>query len=98
MVIGIWITICICVVVILGEVKYRYSDQREKVKENRAASKDWKDNIDADLDSLFIERPNNEFISSQLLAMRGSWRLAQNQLMDKEIFSVLREEEYTKKL
>lgn len=98
MIIGIWVTICICVVLILGEVKYRCSDQREKVKESKMTSKDWKDNMDADLDRLFIERPNNEFVSSQALAMRGSWRLAQNQVMERETFSVLREEEYTKKL
>lgn len=97
MVIGIWIIICICVVVILGEVKYRY-DQREKVRESKVASKDWHDNVDADLHGLLIEHPNNEFVSSQVLAMRGSWRLAQNQVMEKEIFSILREDEYSKKL
>lgn len=98
MVIGIWIIICICVVLILGEIKYRYLDQREKDKESKATSKDWKDNMDADLDRLFIECPNNEFVSSQVLAMRGSWRLAQNQVMERETFSVLREKEYIKKL
>lgn len=98
MIIGIWIIVCTCVVVILGEIKYRYVDQREKVRESKAVSKDWKDNMDADLDRLFIEHPNNEFVSSQALAMRGSWRLAQNQVMEREIFSVLCEEEYAKKL
>lgn len=98
MIIGIWIIICISVVVILGEVKYRCLDQREKVRESKAASQNWIDNMDADLEELFIEHPNSEFVSSQTLAMRGSWRLAQNKVMEREIFSVLGEEEYAKKL
>lgn len=98
MVIGIWVIICIGVVAILGEVEYRYLSQKEKPSETKATSKDWKDNMDADLDGLFIECPNNEFVSSRALAMRGSWRLAQNQVMESEIFSVLREREYAKKL
>ncbi len=74
--------------------------QREKVRGSKAASKDWKGNMDENLDSLVIEHSNNGFVSSQTLAMamRGSWRLAQNQVMEREIFSVLWEEEYAKKL
>lgn len=98
MIIGIWITICICIVVILGEVKYRCIDQREKVRETKAVSKDWKDNMDVDFDRLSIERPNHEVVSLQVLSRRGSWRLAQNQVMEGEAFRVLREEEYAKKL
>ncbi len=98
MVIGIWIIMCICVVVILGEVKYHCLDQRKKARESEMAFKDWKDNMDTDLGGLFIENPNSEFVSSKVLAIRGSWRLAQNQVMERENFNILRDEEYTKKL
>lgn len=98
MIIGIWIMACICVIVVLGEIRYRCLDKREKASEDKVLSKDWKDNIDADLDELDIECPNDGFVSSQALAMRGSWRLARDRVMEKEIFSALLKEEYAKKL
>lgn len=98
MIIGIWIIMVICIVVVLGEIKYRYFDTKETLRENKAVSKDWKDNVDTDLDKFSMEHTNDEFVSSQVLAMRGSWRLAQNHVMGGQTFRVLRSEEYSKML
>lgn len=98
MIIGIWVLIVTCMVIIMGEIKYRCFDKKEVSRENKVVSKDWKDNVDTDMDKLSMEQTNDEFVSSQILAMRGSWRLAQNQVMGKSTFSVLRTEEYEKML
>ena len=98
MVVGIWVTMIICIVVVLGEIKYRCFEKKRLLKDNTAVSKDWKDNVDTDMDKLSMEYTDDEFVSSQALAMRGSWRLAQNQVMGGKAFSVLRAEEYAKML
>lgn len=98
MIIGIWVLIVTCIVIIMGEIKYRCFDRKEVLRGNKVVSKDWKDNVDTDMDKLSMEHTNDEFVSSQVLAMRGSWRLAQNQVMSTQAFSVLRTEEYAKRL
>lgn len=98
MIIGIWILTVACIVIVFGEIKYRFFDKKEVLRENKAVSKDWKDNIDTDMDKLSMEHTNDELVSSQVLAMRGSWRLAQNQVMGARTFSMLRAEEYTRRL
>lgn len=85
------------IVVILGEMRYRCSEKRKKT-EKEIVFKDWKDHVDTDLEELFIEDASGEFISTQILAMRGSRRLAQNQVMEREVFHMLREAEYARKL
>ena len=98
MVIGIWIAVIVCIILILGEIKYRCFDKKDVLRESNIVFRDWKDNVDADMDKLTMEDTNDEFVSSQTLAMRGSWRLAQNQVMGKQAFSSLRTEEYAKML
>lgn len=98
MIIGIWIIVIICIVIIFGEIRYHFVDTKETLRENKAVSKDWKDNIDTDMDKLSMEHTDNEFVSSRVLAMRGSWRLAQNQVMDTKNFSVSSSKEYSKML
>lgn len=98
MIIGIWILAITCLVIVLGEIKYRYFDKREVIIENKEVSKDWKDNIDTDIDELFMEHANGDFVSSRSLAMRGSWRLAQNQVIGIQTFEAMRAEEYGKML
>ena len=98
MVIGIWIAVIVCIIIIFGEIKYRCFDKKDVLRESNIVSRDWKDNVDADMDKLTMEDTNDEFVSSQTLAMRGSWRLAQNQVMGKQTFSSLRTEEYAKML
>lgn len=98
MIIGIWMIITTCIVIIVGEIKYRCFDKKEVIIENTKVSKDWRDNMDTDMSKLSMEYANGEFISSQSLAMRGSWRLAQNQVIGIQTFDVMREEEYGKML
>lgn len=98
MIIGIWILVVTCLVITIGEIKYRCFDKKEVLRENKAVSKEWKDNVDTDMDKFMMEHTNDEFVSSKALAMRGSWRLAQNQIMGAQTFSVLRTDEYAKML
>lgn len=98
MIIGIWVVTIICIIIVLGEIKYRYFDKKNVIRESKAISKDWTDNIDTDMDKLSMEHTNGEFVASQTLAMRGSWRLAQNQVMGKQTFHMLLADEYSKKL
>ncbi len=98
MIIGIWIVIMISAVIVAGEIKYRFFDKKEVVLEHKKISKDWEDNIDTDLDGLSMEYANGEFVSSQSLAMRGSWRLAQDQVMGNQTFDKMRTEEYGRML
>lgn len=98
MIIGIWIATVIFVVIVFGEIKYRLFDKKEAKVENKEFAKTWEDSMDMDFDELSMECVNNEFVSSQSLAMRGSWRLAQNQVIGTRTFDEIRKEEYRKML
>lgn len=98
MIIGIWILTITFIVIVLGEAKYRFFDKKEVTIGNKEVSKDWKENMDTDLDELSMEHANGEFVPSRSLAMRGSWRLAQNQVMEIRTFDTIRAEEYSKML
>lgn len=98
MVIGVWLVTIICFVIIIGEIKYRYFDKKETARSEKAFSRQWMESVDIDMDQLSMEYVENGFVSSQALAMRGSWRLAQNQVMGAKTFNQLRQEEYSKKL
>lgn len=54
--------------------------------------------IDTPFDSLDIECAEKDFIPSQLLLMRGSWRLAQGGYFSYTKFETLKADEYSKKL
>lgn len=82
----------------MGELKYRFFDKKEFLRKDEILSKDWTDVVDTDMDKLSMEHTDDEFASSQVLAMRGSWRLAQNKVMSSQSFSTLRKEEYAKML
>ena len=56
------------------------------------------DNIDNDISDLAVEDTGSDMIQSQVLAMRGSWRLAQNQSLSSKQFEILRKDEYSKML
>ena len=98
MIIGVWLITIICAVIIAGEIKYRCFDKKDLLKDNTAFNKKWTESIDTDTDELSMESVGEDFVNSQALAMRGSWRLAQNQVMGMKTFVQLRQEEYSKKL
>lgn len=43
-IIGAWVVGIICMTVILGEIKYHYFDQKEKISAQKAVAKDRTDN------------------------------------------------------
>ena len=98
MIIGVWLVVIICSIVIIGEIKYRYFDKKEIERSDKSFSRKWTESVDVDMDELSMEHIDNDFVPSQVLAMRGSWRLAQNQVMGVKTFNQLRQEEYSKKL
>ena len=98
MIIGVWLAVIICSVIVIGEIKYCCFDKKEIERGNKSFSRDWTEDVDADMDELSMEHIDNDFVSSRTLAMRGSWRLAQNQVMGVKTFNQLRQEEFSKKL
>ena len=98
MIIGVWLIAIICSIIIIGEIKYHYFDKKEIERGDKSFSRKWTESVDIDMDELSMEHIYDDFVSSQALAMRGSWRLAQNQVMGVKTFSQLKQEEYSKKL
>lgn len=98
MIIVVWLVVIICSVVIIGEIKYRYFDIKEIERGDKSFERKWTESVDIGMDELSMEHIDEDFVPSQALAMRGSWRLAQNQVMGAKTFSQLRQEEYSKKL
>lgn len=96
MVIVIWLIILFVVIVVAGELTYRYFNTHKENQINNVIPQRFEDSIDVDMDSLNIESTPDELISMQILSMRGSWRLAQNQTMSNETFAILRDNEYNK--
>lgn len=98
MIIGVWLAAIVCSIVVIGEIKYRYFDKKEIKRGDKSFSRKWTESVDVDMDELSMEHIDNDFVPSQALAMRGSWRLAQNQVMGVKTFNQLSREEYGKKL
>lgn len=98
MIIGKWILMLLVIVVAIGEVRYRYLRKSYNKIENEIFNRTCEDNVDVDLERLSMECVGDDFVSSQRLAMRGSWRLAQNQMIGLENFNNLKNEEYRKML
>ena len=98
MIIGFWVIALICLIVIMGEVKYRHFDKKGLGRGDRIFGQKWTESVDVDMDELSMEYIDHDFVHAQTLAMRGSWRLAQNQVMGLKTFSQLKQEEYSKKM
>ena len=98
MIIGIWVIAIVSFIIIGGEMRYRYSLKFKKSNMNKVLRNDWKDNIDTDLERLSTEHSKGDFVSLRVLAMRGSWRLAQEQVLGLSSFEELKHTEYGKML
>lgn len=98
MIIIFWLTILFAVIVVAGELTYRYFNLHKEYKMHCSIPQRYEDAIDMGMDSLTItiESVPDELIPTQRLAMRGSWRLAQNQIMNNTTFSMLKKDEYNK--
>lgn len=97
MIIFIWFICLIIIITLFGEIRFRQLRTRKKNREVFIA-KEWSDNIDRDIDILDVETSTSSIVPTTTLAMRGSWRLAQDLVMDKSDFAELSEYEYNKVL
>lgn len=55
MTIGIWFFTILCIVIVLGETRYRRFNKKEFLEQNQVISKTWEDNIDTDMGDLSAE-------------------------------------------
>lgn len=95
MIILIWFICLIIIIILFGEIRFH---QLKKRKKNSAVfiTKEWSDNIDRDIDILDVEASTSSIVPTTTLAMRGSWRLAQDLVMKKSDFAELSACEYNK--
>lgn len=98
MIIGIWIIVIIGFVILGGELRYRYFLKHKQLNMNNILKNDWEENIDVDIERISTEHLKGDYVSSKVLAMRGSWRLAQERVLELSSFEELRHIEYRKKL
>lgn len=97
MIIVFWFLGVLIMAVLIGEIRF----QRLRVlrKSNKKINLDkWTDSIDKDMDVLSLESYETELVPTTKLAMRGSWRIAQDMIMNVSDFAELREREYSKSL
>lgn len=97
MIILFWIISVLIISVLIGEI--RFQQLRELKNTNKKFNiEKWTDSMDKDINSLSIESFGTELVPTTKLAMRGSWRLAQDLVMNVSDFTELRECEYSKSL
>ena len=97
MIILFWLIGILFMAVLIGEYRFRQLKASKNTNKSFHNEK-WTDSIDKDMGSLDIEGFEKEFVPITKLAMRGSWRLAQDLVMSAADFRELRECEYSKKL
>ncbi|MGN1158021.1 MAG: hypothetical protein ACI4TK_17745 [Agathobacter sp.] len=94
MIILFWIISVLIISVLIGEIRFH---QLKNINKKFNIEK-WTDSIDKDIDGLSIESFGTEIVSTKKIAMRGSWRLAQDLVMNVSDFTELKECEYSKSL
>lgn len=94
----IWILSVISISLVLGELYYRYlkrkKDENNKKFDNVSSSVE--SSMDIPMDKLAVE--STEIVSRIKLQMRGSWRLAKDQVLPMHSFEQSRDNEYRKML
>lgn len=95
MIILFWFVGVIMTACLIGEIRFRQLRASRNTNKRFNIGK-WTDSIDKDMDVLDIESIETEFVPTTKLAMRGSWRLAQDSVMNVSDFAELRECEYSK--
>ena len=97
MIIVFWIISVLIMAVLIGEIRFQWLRALRNTNKKINFEK-WTDSIDKDMDALRIEYFETEFVPTTKLEMRGSWRLAQDLVMNESDFAELRECEYSKSL
>lgn len=97
MIVLIWFICVLLIIILLGEIRFHQLKTRKK---NSGAffNKEWADSIDCDIDILDVELSTPSIVPTATLAMRGSWRLAQDMFINEADFEELRACEYNKVL
>lgn len=95
MVVLFWIISILLIACLIGEIRFRQLRTFSKTKRKICIGK-WVNSIDKDMDVLDVE--SKEFVPTTKLSMRGSWRLAQDSMMDVDNFTEIKECEYSKYL
>lgn len=98
MIILIWLLIILVLTIIIGEARYRKLSKNLGTGLQTINSMNWKESVDVDLCKMNMEYIKDDFVNSTALAMRGSWRLAQENVMGEKTFVELRNDEYSKRL
>lgn len=98
MIILFWIICILIISVLIGEIRFRQLKIARKSVNKKFNIERWTDSIDKDVDMLEIESFGVDLVPTTKLAMRGSWRLAQDLVMSMSNFVELRECEYNKSL
>lgn len=97
MIVFFWAISILFIGILISEIRLRRLRALKKSNRNFWKKK-WTDSIDTDIDVLNIESVKTDFVPTTKIAMRGSWRLAQDMVMDSSDFIELRECEYSKSL
>lgn len=95
MIILFWIIGILVIACLIGEIRFRQLRVLRSTNKRFNIGK-WTDSIDKDMDVLDIEFNETEFVPTTKLAMRGSWRLAQDSIMSTSDFAEIRDCEYSK--
>lgn len=97
MIVFFWAISILFIGILISEIRLRRLRALKKSNRNFWKKK-WTDSIDTDIDVLNIESVKTDFVPTTKITMRGSWRLAQDMVMDSSDFIELRECEYSKSL
>lgn len=98
MIILIWVVGIVGVIILGGELRFRHLKTNNKISNKHLLSKEWIDSIDRNIGTLDIETSVSNIVPVTSLAMRGSWRLAQELVMDTKDFTELLDSEFSKNL
>lgn len=96
MFIVVWLIGVFVVAFLITEVYYRYIQRCKQQQRERIDAKIADKLIEHDIGNLKIE--SIDFVAKGALQMRGSWRLAQGNILTYITFKRLRDEEYKKML
>lgn len=89
----------IVIIIVVGETHYRIQ-KKQNLKKLTRINELTNDDIlrECDLHNLSIELGKTSLVPLNTLAMRGSWRIALNQVWNQSIFEEVKKNEYRKRI
>lgn len=98
MIILIWIIAILILGFVFGEIRHRIEHKKKMEQSNAISKLISNDSMDDSAHGISTEDKFIDFIPMATLSTRGSWRLGQGKTLSYTNFSILRNEEYSKKL